>query len=145
MERLVFRGGPALGTPLSSPSLGSQLDVGFCWYPKIWCHLPQASFCTYCTILFQNKWKTAFVQHMFSSYSKLFLKLEGLRHYYPFKPYTKRVYHKKEPLLMSVRFTFAPSLKILISSSSIKLQLMHFHLIIEFLLLPDLRSTILSK
>lgn len=58
---------------------------------------------------------------------------------------TKRVYHKKEPLLKSVRFTFAPSLKILISSSSIKFQLIQFHLIIEFLLLPDLRSTILSK
>lgn len=58
---------------------------------------------------------------------------------------TKMVYHKKEPLLMSVRFTFAPSLKILISSSSIKFQLIQFHLIIEFLLLSDLRSTILSK
>lgn len=58
---------------------------------------------------------------------------------------TKRVYHKKEPLLKSVRFTFAPSLKILISSSPIKFQLIQFHLIIEFLLLPDLRSTTLSK
>lgn len=89
MERLVFTGGSALGTP-PLPCLGSRPDEWFCWCPKIWCHLPQASFCTFCTVLFQNKWKTAFVQHMFSSYSKLFLQLEGLRHYSPSKPYTNK-------------------------------------------------------
>lgn len=33
---------------------------------------------------------TAFVQHMFSSYSTLFLQLEGLRHCSPSKPYTNK-------------------------------------------------------
>lgn len=43
----------------------------------------------YCAVSEQMQ-KTAFVQHMFSSYSKLFLQLEGLRHYYPSKPYTNK-------------------------------------------------------
>lgn len=40
--------------------LGQPTGHGVLLCPKIWRYLLQASFCTYCTVLFQNKWKNSF-------------------------------------------------------------------------------------